>query len=210
MKVKFGHSCPTLRGHGLYSPWDSPGQNTGVGCHLLAPDHTATKGQVVFQSTTLCPCDIIKMDRTYQCSDFSSSHKETTEQPSIGKTSLWKSQKGQGETAASPRTAETKGNIGRVRGAATLCPHCWCTGLPNGRAESPRSTPETHLKAVEHILPQGQGLSRHPRPTIEQSRCPTLPGNGTVTLSSLRAQPTPATRIWPLPDCRTQPAASPR
>ena len=23
--------CPTLRPHGLYSPWNSPGQNTGVG-----------------------------------------------------------------------------------------------------------------------------------------------------------------------------------
>ena len=23
--------CPTLRSHGLYSPWNSPGQNTGVG-----------------------------------------------------------------------------------------------------------------------------------------------------------------------------------
>lgn len=117
------------------------------------------------------------MDRMYQCSDFSSSHKKTTEQPSIGKTSLWKSQKVQGETAASPWTTETKRNIGRVRGAATFCPLCWCTDLTNGRAQSPRSTHETHLKAVEHILPPGQGLSRQPRPTIEQSRCPTLPGN---------------------------------
>lgn len=45
------------------------------------------------------------------------------------------------------------------------------------RAQSPRSTPETHLKAVEHILPPGQELSRQPRPTIKQSRCPILPGN---------------------------------
>ena len=33
-------SCPTLRPHGpwparLLCPWDSPGQNTGVGCHFL-------------------------------------------------------------------------------------------------------------------------------------------------------------------------------
>ena len=37
-KVKFAQSCPTLCEdiHGLYSPWDSPGQNTGVGsCSLL-------------------------------------------------------------------------------------------------------------------------------------------------------------------------------
>ena len=28
-------SCPTLRPHGLYSPWNSPDQNTGVGSHSL-------------------------------------------------------------------------------------------------------------------------------------------------------------------------------
>ena len=28
-------SCPTLRPHGLYSPWDSPGQSTGVGSLCL-------------------------------------------------------------------------------------------------------------------------------------------------------------------------------
>ena len=31
VKVKVTQSCPTLRPHGLYSPWNSPGQNTGVG-----------------------------------------------------------------------------------------------------------------------------------------------------------------------------------
>ena len=30
-KVKVTQSCPTLRPHGLYSLWNSPGQNTGVG-----------------------------------------------------------------------------------------------------------------------------------------------------------------------------------
>ena len=29
--VKVAQSCPTLRPHGLYSPWNSPGQNTKVG-----------------------------------------------------------------------------------------------------------------------------------------------------------------------------------
>ena len=29
-KVKFAQSCPTL-----YSPWNSPGLNTGVGSHSL-------------------------------------------------------------------------------------------------------------------------------------------------------------------------------
>ena len=27
--------CDSLRPHGLQSPWNSPGQNTGVGCHFL-------------------------------------------------------------------------------------------------------------------------------------------------------------------------------
>ena len=31
MKVKVTQLCPTLRPHVLYSPWNSPGQNTGVG-----------------------------------------------------------------------------------------------------------------------------------------------------------------------------------
>ena len=36
MKVKVAQLCPTLRPHGLYSPWNSLGQNTGVGsCSLL-------------------------------------------------------------------------------------------------------------------------------------------------------------------------------
>ena len=30
-KVKVAQSCPTLQPHGLYSSWNSPGQNTGVG-----------------------------------------------------------------------------------------------------------------------------------------------------------------------------------
>ena len=30
-EVKVAQSCPTLRLRGLYSPWNSPGQNTGVG-----------------------------------------------------------------------------------------------------------------------------------------------------------------------------------
>ena len=30
MKVKVAQSCLTLLPHGLYSPWNSPGQNTGV------------------------------------------------------------------------------------------------------------------------------------------------------------------------------------
>ena len=35
VKVKVTQSCPTLRPHGLYSPWNSPGQNSGVGSRSL-------------------------------------------------------------------------------------------------------------------------------------------------------------------------------
>ena len=31
MNVEIAQSCPILRPHGLYSPWNSPGQNTAVG-----------------------------------------------------------------------------------------------------------------------------------------------------------------------------------
>ena len=35
MKVKVAQSCPTFAAQGLYSPWNSPGQNTGVGSRSL-------------------------------------------------------------------------------------------------------------------------------------------------------------------------------
>ena len=35
MKAKVTQSCPTLQFHGLYSPWNSQGQNTRVGSHSL-------------------------------------------------------------------------------------------------------------------------------------------------------------------------------
>ena len=42
-------SCPTLRPHGLQParllcPWDSPGKNTGVGCHALLHGIFPTQG----------------------------------------------------------------------------------------------------------------------------------------------------------------------
>ena len=41
--------CPTLQPHGLQSarlpcPWDSPGKNTGVGCHILLQGIFPTQG----------------------------------------------------------------------------------------------------------------------------------------------------------------------
>ena len=35
VKVKVAQLCLTLRPHGLYSPWNSPGQNAGVGSRSL-------------------------------------------------------------------------------------------------------------------------------------------------------------------------------
>ena len=34
-EVKVAQSCPTFYDPVNYSPWNSPGQNTGVGCHFL-------------------------------------------------------------------------------------------------------------------------------------------------------------------------------
>ena len=40
VRAKLLQSCPTVRPYGLQPvrllcPWDSPGKNTGVGCHFL-------------------------------------------------------------------------------------------------------------------------------------------------------------------------------
>ena len=42
--VKVAQSCPTLRPHGLYSPWNSPGQNSRVDCHSLLQGIFPTQG----------------------------------------------------------------------------------------------------------------------------------------------------------------------
>ena len=44
VKVKVAQLCPTLRQHGLYSPWNSPGQNTGVGSVSLLQGIFPTQG----------------------------------------------------------------------------------------------------------------------------------------------------------------------
>ena len=50
-------SCPTVRPHRwqptrLLHPWDSPGKNTGVGCHFLLQCMKVKSGSEVAQ---LCP-----------------------------------------------------------------------------------------------------------------------------------------------------------
>ena len=42
--VKVAQSCPTLQPHGLYSPWHSPGQNTGVDSLSLLQGIFPTQG----------------------------------------------------------------------------------------------------------------------------------------------------------------------
>ena len=44
LEVKVAQLCPTLRPHGLYSPWDSSGQNTGVGSLSLLLEIFPTQG----------------------------------------------------------------------------------------------------------------------------------------------------------------------
>ena len=45
MPMKAAQLCPTLgRPQGLYSPWDSPGQNTGVGSRSFLQGIFPTQG----------------------------------------------------------------------------------------------------------------------------------------------------------------------
>ena len=44
MKVKVSQSCPTLWSHGLYPPWNSPDQNTGVDSRSLLQWFFSTQG----------------------------------------------------------------------------------------------------------------------------------------------------------------------
>ena len=55
--AKLLQSCPTLRPHRqqptrLPRPWDSPGKNTGVGCHFLLQEQKLFPPK--YCSTTLC------------------------------------------------------------------------------------------------------------------------------------------------------------
>ena len=45
VKVRVAQLCPTLQHHGLYSSWNSPGQNTGVGCHFLLQEISKPRDQ---------------------------------------------------------------------------------------------------------------------------------------------------------------------
>ena len=66
MKVKVAQSCPTLQPHGLYSPWNSPGQNTGVGSISLL--------QGIFSTQELNPGLLHRRQMIYQLSYEGSSY----------------------------------------------------------------------------------------------------------------------------------------
>ena len=59
-------SCPTLRPHRrqrtrLLSPWDSPGKNTGVGCHFLLQCMKVKSESEGTQSVVLCSGGLSKL-----------------------------------------------------------------------------------------------------------------------------------------------------
>ena len=45
VKMKVTQSCDSLRPHALYSPWNSPGQNTGVSSFPFSRESTQPKDQ---------------------------------------------------------------------------------------------------------------------------------------------------------------------
>ena len=54
-EVKVAQSCPTLYDPMNYSPWNSPGKNTGVGCHfLLQCMKVKSESQVALSDPTDC------------------------------------------------------------------------------------------------------------------------------------------------------------
>ena len=60
MNVKAAQSCQTLQPHGLHSPWNFPGQNTGVGSLSLL--------QGIFSTQRLKPCLSHRRQILYQLS----------------------------------------------------------------------------------------------------------------------------------------------
>ena len=72
MKVLVTQSCPTLcNPHGLWParllcPWNSPGKNTGVGCHSLVQEIFATQGlNPGLLHCTEFPCSLNHKGRIY-------------------------------------------------------------------------------------------------------------------------------------------------
>ena len=47
-QVLVTQSCLTLRPHGLLCPWNSPGMNTGVGCHSILRGSSQPRDQTRF------------------------------------------------------------------------------------------------------------------------------------------------------------------
>ena len=60
--VKVSQLCPTLQPHGLYSPWNSPVQNTGVGSLSFLQGILPTQGS----NTGLLHCRQILYPLNYE------------------------------------------------------------------------------------------------------------------------------------------------
>ena len=84
MKVKVAQSCPTLRPHGLYSPWTSPGQSTGVGSLFLFQGIYSTQGL----NTRLPHCRQILYQLSYKGSPQWLSSMETSFSTTVIKSGL--------------------------------------------------------------------------------------------------------------------------
>ena len=66
MKVKVTVVSDSLRPHGLYSPWNSPGQNTGVGSRSILQESFPTQGL----NPGLLLCRWILYQLSYQGSQY--------------------------------------------------------------------------------------------------------------------------------------------
>ena len=73
VKVKVAQSCLILQPHGLYSPWNSPGQNTGVGSLSLLQGIFPTQES----SWALLHCRQILYQLSYQGSPYIYTHTHT-------------------------------------------------------------------------------------------------------------------------------------
>ena len=69
--MKVAQSCPTLRPHGLYRPWNSPGQNTGVGSLPFCRGTFPTQGS----NPSLLHCKNLKRHNTLELTKEKESHR---------------------------------------------------------------------------------------------------------------------------------------
>ena len=81
--IWFSHmpeSCLTLATHGLLRPWDSPGKNTGVGCHFPLQEIFPTQGS----NLSLLHCRQILYQLSCEGSPYQYSHSNSLSRHSCG------------------------------------------------------------------------------------------------------------------------------